>query len=59
MTDSSKLESTFMYKLTEEVGMEWFQEVILVSSYQDAYIPYDSARIQKCKSAISDSKSNI
>jgi hypothetical protein len=30
-----------------------------VSSYQDAYIPYDSARIQKTPSSIVDQKNNI
>lgn len=39
--------------------MEWFKEVVLVSSYQDAYIPYDSARIQKCSSAVNDSRNNV
>lgn len=38
--------------------MQWFKEVILVSSYQDAYIPYDSARIQKNSSTLNDKKNN-
>ena len=49
MTDystSSNLESCFLYKLSKEKGLEWFKNVILVSSYQDMYPPFDSARIQ-------------
>lgn len=33
--------------------------MVLVSSYQDAYIPYDSARIQKTSSSITDQKNNV
>ena len=33
--------------------------MVFISSYQDAYIPYDSARIQKCTNAINDSKNNV
>lgn len=46
MSDNSDLEKTFMFKLSETKGLEWFKNVILVSSYQDSYAPFDSARIQ-------------
>ena len=49
MTDydaSGNLESCFLYKLSQEKGLEWFRNIILVSSYQDMYAPFDSARIQ-------------
>jgi len=45
MTDSSNLEECALYKLSEFKGLNWFKHVILVSSYQDAYAPFDSARI--------------
>ena len=35
-----------MYKLSEMKGLESFKNIILVSSYQDSYAPFDSARIQ-------------
>ena len=33
-------------------GLNWFSNVAVVSSYQDEYVPYESARIQKCKESI-------
>jgi len=47
MEDSTKLEDSFLYKLSMKPGLEWFSKVILVSSRQDLYVPYYSARIQK------------
>ncbi len=34
--------------------MNWFKNVCLISSYQDHYAPFDSARIEVCKEALSD-----
>lgn len=34
--------------------MNWFKNVSLISSYQDHYAPFDSARIEVCKDALSD-----
>lgn len=28
-------------------GLEWFKKIVLLASYQDLYVPYHSARIQK------------
>jgi pimeloyl-ACP methyl ester carboxylesterase len=46
MSDESKLEDCFMYKLSQSKGLDAFQHIVLVSSYQDSYAPFDSARIQ-------------
>lgn len=46
MTDNSDLQKSFLYKLSELKGIGWFQHIVLVSSYQDSYAPFDSARIQ-------------
>lgn len=43
-----------MYKLSREKGLEWFSKVALFSSYQDSYVPYDCARVQKGKQALGD-----
>lgn len=32
--------------------MNHFANVAVVSSYQDEYVPYESARIQKCKESV-------
>lgn len=46
MTDKSNIEECFLFKLSKDKGLEWFRNIILVSSYQDMYAPFDSARIQ-------------
>lgn len=57
MTDKSNVEDTCLFRLTQLPGMEWFQNIVLCCSYQDKYVPFDSARIQICKQAL-DSKAN-
>lgn len=46
MSDAKEPKDRFIYKLSKLPGLEWFSKVILVSSYQDHYCPYDSARIE-------------
>ena len=49
MTDyesSGTIEQCYLFQLSKEKGLEWFKNIILVSSYQDMYAPFDSARIQ-------------
>jgi hypothetical protein len=45
MTDNKNLEECFLYKLSKMKGLGWFKHIVLVSSYQDSYAPFDSARI--------------
>lgn len=54
MTDESNLENTCLYKLSQTEGLKWFKNVALVCSFQDQYVPFDSARIQICKKAVAD-----
>jgi len=35
-------------------GLEWFKNVVFCCSYQDKYVPFDSARMQICKQAAQD-----
>ena len=56
MTDNTKKENTALYQLSQQKGFEWFKHIILVSSYQDQYSPYDSARIQIVSDAMKDVK---
>lgn len=58
MDDESTVEQTFIYKLSEKPGMQWFNNIILVGSNQDSYVPFDSARIQLCQEALQDNKSS-
>ncbi|KAM4042401.1 protein FAM135A isoform 5-T5 [Anomaloglossus baeobatrachus] len=55
--DHSDPRQTFLYKLSKKPGLEYFRNVILVSSLQDRYVPYHSARIEMCKTALKDKQS--
>lgn len=56
MTDASDYENCALLKLSEQPGLERFKHLILVSSYQDQFAPFDSARIQICADATKDVK---
>jgi Putative serine esterase (DUF676) len=49
MKDAEQPKQTFLYQLSTKPGLESFREVILISSPQDTYSPYDSSRIQSSK----------
>ncbi|PNY13108.1 hypothetical protein L195_g009756, partial [Trifolium pratense] len=53
-TDDPDLENTFIYNLSKEKTLENFRNVFLLSSPQDGYVPYHSARIELCPAASSD-----
>ncbi|MGH0171775.1 UNVERIFIED_CONTAM: hypothetical protein FKN15_076487 [Acipenser sinensis] len=38
-------------------GLQFFKNVVLVGSLQDRYVPYHSARIEMCKTALKDKQS--
>ncbi len=46
MRDAEDTEDSFLYKLSEKPGLEWFKQIYLFSSVQDKYIQFDSARMQ-------------
>jgi len=50
-------EGTKLFQLSKAEGLEWFQYVVLVSSAQDDYAPYYSARIE-VPSKVSKDKQN-
>ena len=45
MTDNKDLEKTTLFELSKFQGLAWFKHIIFVSSFQDQYAPFDSARI--------------
>ncbi|XP_028800982.1 protein FAM135B [Neltuma alba] len=53
-TDDPDLENTFIYNLSKKKTLENFRNVILLSSPQDGYVPYHSARIEHCSAAYLD-----
>uniref|UniRef100_A0A7N2RF62 DUF676 domain-containing protein n=1 Tax=Quercus lobata TaxID=97700 RepID=A0A7N2RF62_QUELO len=50
-TDDPDLQNTFFYKLCKQKTLENFKHIILLSSPQDGYVPYHSARIETCQAA--------
>ncbi|XP_060562214.1 protein FAM135B-like [Ruditapes philippinarum] len=42
---------SFLFKLSQKPGLEFFCHVLLVGSSQDRYVPYHSSRIEMCKAA--------
>jgi hypothetical protein len=59
MTDSSNLKETLIYCLSQRRGLEWFKHLAFVSSYQDEYAPFESARVQVGLSAETSKKGGI
>ncbi|KAL5176159.1 Protein FAM135B [Glycine soja] len=53
-TDDHDLENTFIYNLSKKKTLANFKNVILLSSPQDGYVPYHSARIELCPAATMD-----
>jgi hypothetical protein len=54
MTDQRDSNKTFMYELSSKKGLGWFKHVVLVSSFQDQYAPFDSARMEISPRAATD-----
>jgi len=48
MTDHQDPRETFLYKLSKSKGFEFFQNVVLVSCFEDQYGPFQSARAEIC-----------
>ena len=46
MDDNEDIRKTFLYELSLNDCLHWFQNILLVSSPQDSFVPYFSARIQ-------------
>ena len=46
MTDNKPLRQCLVYELSTKKGLGWFKHVVLISSSQDQYAPFDSARME-------------
>ncbi|XP_054788297.1 uncharacterized protein LOC129294154 isoform X6 [Prosopis cineraria] len=53
-TDDPDIQKTFLYNLCKLKTLYHFKHIILVSSPQDGYVPYHSARIESCQAAVHD-----
>jgi predicted alpha/beta hydrolase family esterase len=47
MEDHPDIRKTAIYRLSQEDCLHWFQNILLVSSPQDDYVPYFSSRIER------------
>ncbi|KAK4800864.1 hypothetical protein SAY86_021351 [Trapa natans] len=54
-SDDPDLQNTFLYKLCKHKTLENFKNIVLLSSPQDGYVPYHSARIEFCQASVTDS----
>ncbi|MBN3317621.1 F135B protein, partial [Atractosteus spatula] len=52
--DHSDPRKTFLYLLSQKPGLQYFKNVVLVASPQDRYVPFHSARIEMCRTALRD-----
>ncbi|XP_060099074.1 protein FAM135B [Heteronotia binoei] len=52
--DNTDLRKCFLYQLSQKTGLQYFKNVVLVASPQDRYVPFHSARIEMCRSALKD-----
>ncbi|XP_070798106.1 protein FAM135B [Pituophis catenifer annectens] len=52
--DNADLRKCFLYQLSQKTGLQYFKNIVLVASPQDRYVPFHSARIEMCKSALKD-----
>jgi len=56
MTDNPDRANAFLVHLSEKPGLEFFKNLVLVSSRQDQYVAFESARIEMSKVAERDQK---
>ncbi|XP_051526166.1 protein FAM135B-like isoform X2 [Myxocyprinus asiaticus] len=52
--DHTDPRQTFLYMLSKKPGLQYFKNVVLVASPQDRYVPFHSARIEMCRTALKD-----
>ncbi|KAM8883382.1 protein FAM135B [Synchiropus picturatus] len=52
--DHADPRQTFLYLLSQKPGLQFFKNVVLVASPQDRYVPFHSARIEMCRTALRD-----
>ncbi|XP_026145308.1 protein FAM135B-like [Carassius auratus] len=52
--DHTDPRQTFLYTLSKKPGLQFFRNVVLVASPQDRYVPFHSARIEMCRTALKD-----
>lgn len=59
LDENQDLHETILYKLSLEPFLGRFKNVVLVSCYQDLYVPYESSRIEKVNLKVSSPSHNV
>jgi len=54
LKDATDVRQTFLYQLSLRSNLHRFRHVLLAGSTQDRYVPWHSARIEMCRSAVKD-----
>uniref|UniRef100_A0A6I8NLJ8 Family with sequence similarity 135 member B n=1 Tax=Ornithorhynchus anatinus TaxID=9258 RepID=A0A6I8NLJ8_ORNAN len=57
--DHTDLRKCFLYQLSQKTGLQYFKNVVLVASPQDRYVPFHSARIEMCRTALRDRHTDL
>lgn len=55
MTDAPERSQAYLFELSTLHGLNWFRYVVLLSSHQDSYAPFESARIECSPKTTKDS----
>ena len=56
LQDNKTISKTALFKLSKEIGFEWFKHISFMSSIQDTYTTPESARVQISNKIIKDKK---
>lgn len=54
LTDEEDMKDAYLSKLANTAGLEHFAHLVLVSSFQDQYAPYESARVEHSPQSAND-----
>ena len=56
LSDDPIMEKTALFRLSNTDGLEWFSYVMLASSHNDCYVPFESARIELNEKVFKDAE---
>lgn len=59
MKDCEDLRGTAFYRISENKALNHFKKIAFISSSQDGYIPYESARVEKNKNVLENQISDV
>lgn len=54
MNDDEEVNKTALFSMSDCAGLRWFRYVVFCSSFQDQYVPHDSARVEVSEAGAND-----